>query len=618
MKRYLCLLFSVLLFGCGGGSGDSATAGQSANSGNTPVKANAAPVLVGQLSMQLTAMMLGESNFALQDSDNDSLTVTYLNKPSWVDATVTTNQLKLSVRPGLFQVGTTSFTVRVSDGKTNSDYNITLNVADDPTKWVQMAMLKTDFIGQWSLSTGDDLHLYDNDKGRFFASDGSVYALTWSYQSGAIDIRSTKIQCVTDCVEQIQAYVIATEGSRKRLVLASDQQKLSVTVSPYTEKTLKNGYYVTDFVAVDFANKLENNNLTLYVPYAVEAPNSSLSAGFELRSQVSADGKIAAQANVDEVAMSFYQQWSNSQTINLRVNLTSAEIIPSASDRLTLKYQLEIALVDSNIKVDQFIGLKDVLTKPLIGFVEVSRAEKIAVPKIVFNTPYFAGYRFKTEIDGKKFENAASELVFTDATRGIARIRDAGAFAIIERNFTWTASEQELIIKLDGKEYPLSFMQHPVQGVSLITATQYFSPFLTRDKVYESKDLLGSVALERYSTDELVWYHNIFADNTAQLFATQAEPFNYGIANYLWQQESDGSMTLLRSSSCDKGMVFTSCAESLQRRLAQGENVTLTYRNFKIVQKTAEHTYVQSSYSNKTKNSQQYFESVVRWMNVKN
>lgn len=608
MKRSLCLLFSLLLTACGGGSGDA---------GSAPAKVNTAPILVGPLSMQLTATTVGETNLALQDAENDTLTLSYTDKPSWVEAVATGNQLKFTARPGLFHIGTTKFSVRLSDGKANADYSITLNVADDPTKWVQIATPKADFIGQWSLSTGDDLHLYENDTGRFFAADGDVYDLTWSARSGYIEISSKKTQCVTDCDEQIEAFVIANEGNRKRIVLESDAEKIAAIITPYQTKTLKNGFYVQKHVAVDYVTTMQNNMVHFYAPFQLQTPQSSLNGWGKVSSALTSDGKIAAQAAIDDLSMNLYRVGGGQEQVGLVVNLTSAEVLPAAADRLTVKYQLGITLKDATVKAENFIGLKELLEKPYIGVVEFSFAEKLAVPAIALNTPYHSAFRLKTEIDGQLFEFGASEVVFTDSSKGIARFRKADTATVIERNFTWSQVQQQLVLKLDDKEYRYEFIKHPVHGVSLLTPNELFYPFLVNDKPYQISDLVGNYMTEKYTSSDWTSYHNIFADNTAQLFSNQLEFNSYGQGNHKWQQEQDGSITVLYGWQCDRSMTFTSCAAHLERRFKQGESVTISYRNFKIVKKTDNYTYVQSSYSFQSKTQRTMFESVVRWINVK-
>ena len=609
MRLLIGVLLISFLAGCGGGS-DGA--------GDIPAKVNTAPVLVGPLNMQLTANSLGETNLAMQDAENDTLTISYTNKPSWVEGVSGNTQLKLTAKPTFFHVGSHQFSLRVSDGKSHSDYTVTLNVSDDPTKWVPIDTDKTAFIGQWSLATAGDLHLYANDTGRMFSSDGEVYELTWFERNGFIEISSTQLNCVADCTEHIEVFVIANDGPRKRLVFESDSQNLSVTAVPYTAKTVKSGTYTPRHTAVDFITTVNGNTVQFSLPLKLEVPTFSSSSWVPLNTQLTADGKLQPQQNFTEVTMYVqrYNQYS-SQPVDINVSLHSAEIVPSAENRLTLKYQLSLSLKDNSLKPTDFIGLQELLDTPYIGFVEAEFSEQKAVPQFTFNTPYLSSFRLRTQVDGQPIEFGSSEIVFIDGTKGVARFRMPQTLTTIERDFTWTSEQQQLVITLEGKQYRYSFIQHPLNGLSLVTERGLHFPFLTRDKHYEAQALLGSFLTEQTSSLDDKYYHNIFTDNTATLYSNQSEPANSGYGTYKSQQESDGSITFLDDYGCERTATFAACAADLKRRIANGESLSLYFTNFKIIKQTETQTFMQTTYSYQSKSLNQHSESVTRVLNVK-
>jgi hypothetical protein len=187
----------------------------------------------------------------------------------------------------------------------------------------------------------------------------------------------------------------------------------------------------------------------------------------------------------------------------------------------------------------------------------------------------------------------------------------------IERDFTWTSEQQQLVITLEGKQYRYSFIQHPLNGLSLVTERGLHFPFLTRDKQYDAQALLGSFLTEQTSSLDEGYYHNIFTDNTATLFSNQSEPANSGYGTYKWQQESDGSITFLNGYGCERTATFAVCAAYLKQRLANGHSVSMVYRNFKIIKQTETQTFMQTTYSYQSKSLNQHSESVTRVLNVK-
>ena len=90
---------------------------------------------------------------------------------------------------------------------------------------------------------------------------------------------------------------------------------------------------------------------------------------------------------------------------------------------------------------------------------------------------------------------------------------------------------------------------------------------------------------------------------------------SYG-ASYKWQEQSNGSITLLYANACAVELDYESCEDDLIQRLANGEPVLLYYRNLRVVAKTQENTIVQISYNYTTQTMKQRYQSIQRWTNV--
>lgn len=609
MRLLVGVLLISFLTGCGGGSGGTA---------DIPAKVNTAPDLIGPLSLQLTTHSTGETNLAIKDAENDPLTISYSNKPAWVEGVFGNGQLKLTAKPNFFHVGSHQFSLRISDGKLHSDYTLTFNVSDDPTKWQQINTEKAEFIGQWSLSTGNDLHLYDNNKGRFFTRDGGVFDLTWLEKNGHIEFNSTQINCAINCSAYIEIFVVATDGPRKRLVLIYDGKEQAMTAVPYTAKTIKSGIYTTHHHAVDFVNAINANAAEIYLPIELKVDGSSVLDWAKVNTPLMADGKLQPLPNFYQTDISVMRRTDLSQQqLDFNISLTSAEILPSAKHRLTLKYQLSYSLKDNRLNPNDFIGVAELLATPSVGFIELGFTEQMDVPQFTLNSPYISAFRLSTTIDGQLIEMGATELVFTDNTQGIARFNTPQTFVPVERNFSWTIDQQQLVLTLEGKQSRFSFIRHPVNGVSLVTENRLYYPFMTRYKKYDAIALMGNFLAEQSFVQDINYYHNIFPDTTASLFSAELDMNGAGSSAYKWQQESDGSITFLKSNRCNSSATFAVCEADLQRRFANGENLSISYRNFKVIQQTEKQTFVQSALSVKDQTGSQNLESVMRFINIK-
>ncbi|WP_240222760.1 hypothetical protein [Rheinheimera hassiensis] len=611
MRYFMLLLLAGLLAGCGGSSGSDNT---------PPTQVNTAPVLTGQLNMQLSAASAGSVNLALADAENDTLAVSYTNKPAWVQGTLNANQLLLSATPGFFHVGTHQFVVRVSDGKLHSDYTITLNVADDPSKWTEIATSKAEFIGQWALDNGDSLYLYPNETGRYFAKNGEVFNLTWFYLNGYIEISSQKINCISDCSEYFEAYVIAADTDRKRLVLESDDSMLAVTIQRYTSADASSGSYVMPYTAVDFVSEIVNDNIKLYLPLLLSHNGYSEYSTVEMNTRL-VQGDVGVEViplqDVSNTTIDFLHINSGNEVqLELQIDLLSANLLTASDGMLVLAYQFGARLTDTNIEASAYYGLTEFLTQQPVRYIEMLRSPTVAVPEIALNSTYHSAFRFEPSSIIEDFLFGGTEVIFTTNQQGKAKFEIPGATPLDDIQFDWAVTGSELQIQLDSQQYSYRFIEHPVFGLSMVTSRDVYYPFVKRTEVFSVNDIIGSFRLEDVMGFSAV-YHNIYNNHLASLSSSYPDTstHSYG-ASYKWQEQGNGSITLLYANACAAELDYESCEDDLIQRLANGEPVLLYYRNLRVVAKTQENTIVQISYNYTTQTMKQRYQSIQRWTNV--
>ncbi|MBU2115344.1 MAG: hypothetical protein KKE94_16395 [Gammaproteobacteria bacterium] len=553
----------------------------------------------------------------LQDAENDTLSVSFTGKPDWVSSSQNGNQLQLSATAGLFDVGQHQFNLRVSDGKLHSDHTIYLNVSDDPSKWVEIATPKADFIGQWALDNGDALHLYANETGRYLAADGDVFDLVWYGMNGFIEISSTQVNCVTDeCFDYFEVYVIASEEGRKRIVLESDEDTLAVTVTPYAAKPIEDGLFSLNHLAVDYVHSIKGSDIQIYTPFKFAVSGSSFSSWASVETQLSPDGVLQANSKIHQFSMRLYRyKIGDYVDVGFDVNAIGGKILPSAASRLTVEYNLSFTLADNTFNPEDFDGLAEALAQSYVGHLELGVSVQQPVPEFELNKSYFSSFRLIPDFDNHNMLFGGTEVIFTSASKGIARFSIPQRFSLQESEFDWSVEDNQLVLILGEQEYRYRFIQHPVNGLSLVNDYNLYYPVLVAQQLNATQPLMGSYLLEQYANRTPI-YHNFFADNTASLFTDYKDNDISGYKSYKWQQENDGSITALYTGLCENEQTFSECADVMEQRLANGENVVVNYRNFKVIKETEQETFIQYSYDYRTQSINQSFQNVSRLLKV--
>lgn len=125
------ILSSLLLGGCGGGDGDSASSGNSSDPGTSPGSStNRAPTLTGSPGTTVVAGQAYSFQPTARDADDDPLSFTVANLPSW--ASFDTETGRISGTPTAEEVGSyADISITVSDGTASATLGpFTITVSD--------------------------------------------------------------------------------------------------------------------------------------------------------------------------------------------------------------------------------------------------------------------------------------------------------------------------------------------------------------------------------------------------------------------------------------------------------------------------------------------------------
>lgn len=620
-KGMLIFACCLLLAGCGGSGGGNSDSGSAVS--------NTAPVISGALSFDVTVLESRVLTYAVTDAEQDAVTVSFANKPEWIEGALQNNQLTLSMKPGFFDIKNHAFSITLSDGKAKRTYDFAVNVTDDSQRWVQINKAESEFVGQWSFDNNSKLVLYPNNEGVYVQQDDNISKLTWQYRNGYVELHTEKLSCVAECHESVELYMVAEKEHLRRLILESDTAALAVTATKAQQQDTAEGIYVRPDLSSGPVQSVSANSIRLELPVHIEYPNGSVSfviPAIDLTVVQNGNNKTVQLPvdPIDNTSVWLYNNNTNeSSSVELDIQLGTAELLPSAADILVFNYGLKFKLKDDTINPEDYWGLAEILASEESAFATLVKGESLAVPEINLNTSYFSGFRLKHDFAESNFDYGGSEVIFTSTTEGKAIFTLAATSQKTEKSFTWHVADEQLIITLDGKNYTYGFIKTSVNDIAIVAGQDWYSPFVQQSIESKTDDLIGSFFYGNSIASDDKYYMNIFSDYKASLYSfyPQTES-SFGSAYYKWREEADGSMTIIYSFACEEEDSFSSCEADLNQRYDNNESVYLLYQVLKVVAKDDKHTWIHRSRASKYRNIDlnlnlnESSESVEKFINV--
>lgn len=178
---------------------------------------NQAPQLSGPLSFSLTAMQQQQVSLALVDAEKDAVTVSFTNKPDWILTEQVAGRLLLTLKPGLNDVQTHAFQLRLSDGQQQRDYALSVEVkAKSANRAPQLSGdLSFDLAANsrkvltYSVTDADhdELSVSFSGKPDWIKADFSANQLTLTLTPGYFDIKNHQFSVMLNDGQQQSSFV---------------------------------------------------------------------------------------------------------------------------------------------------------------------------------------------------------------------------------------------------------------------------------------------------------------------------------------------------------------------------------------------------------------------------
>lgn len=567
--------------------------------------ANKAPVLSGPLSFEIAAAEKKTISYSLSDAENDALTFTFSDKPNWVVATLQNNQLLLTFNPSFTDIREHNFTLTLSDGQNQRQYPLQLTVVDNPKRWVVDSTVAADFIGYWVFNDKELMLINQDNTGFYLDSVGRYHLISWSSIKNGLSLRLTEQLCAEECVENVQLYSIAGAGNQRRLVLDTDVQAQSYPAVRQTQQLLADGrYHDLDATQNDVLTKTATS-IELAFPFTIDSryriTSYLLSGSIPITSGAAEKPQFKLPLVLRTTQHGFYNLVTRQfENLNFELSLTKLELLASPAKYPVFSYQITARLLSEVNQVSDYDSLDTFLKTVKTGQLLLQQVVEKPVPEFVLNQRYPVGAAISSDVTAN-FRNMLPEIVFTDASHGVAYYQQAHSGIPLEQAFNWRVAQNKLIITVGDKSAEFSFVETLRNGLSLLNEqTKQINPFVVDVVESSSKDFIGAW-VDEFSTPDNMTYLN-FIPNFSVINSNEV----YTEANSLvttgyWKPETDGSVTSLQVRACSKTSDFATCENDLKQKIDSNQATALVYSNYKIISKKNNKWLIKVSTSSRSK-----------------
>lgn len=466
MKKTLSLwLFTAVLTGCGGSSSDKSNTNIVAEN-NLP-KATITGVYNAKAGVSSSATI------DMHDEDGDSLTATILNTPEWITYTVTNNQLIVTTEPDLLAIGSHEFDLKISDGKSTSDYKINFEVADNKTIWGSYYLSKEEIFGIWeSKSSNLSITFSSGDTG-VWIKDKKAHGFNFKLYQEILDLKLGKEHCYNGEVcgydDQLTIRTVAKDDTRMRLVITDfSGDETAYTFVKNNENAFSAHSYVgaTDnFEGMFFTLnelKISDNTPSHLALFATSklGDNATENTRFIANPIITSDGngKLNNPILIEEFESVRFDKYSGGHDY-LKINLTLDKIslIGQTDDFLFVEFDVSAAVVDGlDSGIEDYRLLADAL-KPKTNINALRRIEKTDVPELEMGKPYLT--RLMSKIGQEHLGSSKFEL--SSATKGKLFVTSPDDYSESFMPFSYTIENDQLTVEIDGKKEVKDFYTLP-------------------------------------------------------------------------------------------------------------------------------------------------------------
>lgn len=582
MKNYLvplALCFAVTA--CG--SSDESNSNEIPSKPTTPPITNTAPELSGVFSIEAKAAASSDFLFSTSDAEGDELTFTIDNAPNWLTFTTTDNQVKLTAQPTLFDIENYQMTVNLSDGTDSLSYELILNVVDNQQAWEKLSLTYEQLKGTWGTETGVSISFLDSRKGLYIDGD-MINPIGWTHDNYNSNDSKVYVSvypqgCIEECysLESYDIQVVAHEGDKFRAkILDSANIEKVYTFTKHNRISELSDKYVR-YPTVSY-NSLQHVNLAdsslrfgiLFDELPIGNYTNTLVVDYKGNLVADSLGKYLSiptvESEVAQVDGHFYQYDTGLYTylqFELSINEIKISALTEQKIIYEIDYQLKLTSDIGDTPLSGFEGLDNLLQPQSIYDIAQS-TKQVNVPTVELGKNY-SGRILNQKIDltGTEYAAGGSVFSFVSSETGESELYVPGAEKSMKLDFTWSATDTEINVEIEGEVKPLHFYE--IEGETYISQSYSDSNGDVTSTLYPFVEVTDTTFVE---SDYVGLYqhqiNSLFGDGNDELLINSDGTGGYwqNYADHFTQFESNGSISFINGYYCLSATSFDECLTS--------------------------------------------------------
>jgi hypothetical protein len=174
----------------------------------------------GIFTADAKAMQKTIAVFDISDVENDTLSLSILEQPEWLNFELSNNnQVTITIKPDFFDIDNYELALTLSDGEASTQYKLIIDVIDNPTQWQHVEITEQELAGTWSNNEDGALALtfFNNAQGVYLV-DNKLVPLNWELDDTImIDLREPGCSYNCGINDLMEISLLARDGNKIRV-----------------------------------------------------------------------------------------------------------------------------------------------------------------------------------------------------------------------------------------------------------------------------------------------------------------------------------------------------------------------------------------------------------------